>query len=449
MRLAQDETALKTAGPIGTFVANSGVFCIRHPIPLSDPRSAGFPDTFFYSRATAHSQRALPCKATKHTDLGAYSMKTARRFVSIFSLAAAFAASSYGCSDAAGIIEAIQADGGKADAKGPTKADGAAPDAIAAPDGQVPDAPIVVPDADVPDADVPDAPIVVPDADVPDVQVPDAQVVVADAGKDSSVVIDSGKDGAVVIDSGKDGAVVIDSGKDGAVVIDSGKDGAVVIDSGKDTGVPNICAPDVVGFSSATVKKARKQSVCSNKQVSDFVDSGFNPNSTLDYQTWSQTTSNTSCVSCLLGDVSDTDWAPFLFDGQSTRGFNYAGCLELRGAASSCPQAVDRTFSCLDYACEPCSWQIPDGAPANDPTRLAYSACRENAATDTTACGTVAAASNICAVKTGADGGSEWVKSYEECVVGLPDENDNVPSADEDFYKYSRRFFGYFCGTGL
>jgi hypothetical protein len=248
---------------------------------------------------------------------------------------------------------------------------------------------------------------------------------------------------------------------------DAGKtDAAVKADTGTtaDTGTKpeaatrDICEPDVTGFAPTTVKKARKQSACTNAQLKTFVDAGFNNNSTVDFQTWAADAANKACVQCTLGDIADADWAPYLFDGETSRGLNFGGCLELRGAAAACPQAIDETFACLDYACQACQDAIPDDAGKTDPSRKAHTACREKAGESSSACAKYAASetTNKCIVNftadggvaKGPDGGDEYIKSYEECLIGLPEENDGVPSEEADFYQFAERFFGVFCGTG-
>ncbi len=247
---------------------------------------------------------------------------------------------------------------------------------------------------------------------------------------------------------------------------DAGKtDSAVKADTGTtaDTGAKadaakDICEPDVAGFAPTTVKKARKASACSKAQLKTFVDAGFNSSSTVDFQTWAKDAANTACVQCTLGDIADADWAPYLFDGDNGRGFNFAGCLELRGAAAACPQAIDETFACLDYACQACQDAIPEDAGKNDPSRAAQTACRTKAGEADTACAKYATSdtTNKCIVNftadggvaTRADGGDDWIKSYEECLIGLPEENDGVPSEEADFLQFAERFFGVFCGTG-
>ena len=240
-------------------------------------------------------------------------------------------------------------------------------------------------------------------------------------------------------------------------VADAGKDSSTVkADADAKAGPADVCDPSISGFASRTVVKARKQQACTKEQIKTLVDAGFNKNSKVNYKTWAVEDANVACVKCAVGDVSDTEWSAYLLDGQNDRGLNLAGCLELRGAAVGCPQATDDAFACLDYACTACQALVPKDAAANDPTVTAYVACRDKAGKADGACGkyTASEALNKCAVNYGVDGGvimrpdggEDYVKSWEECVNGLPEETDKNPSEEADYYHYAERFFGIFCG---
>jgi hypothetical protein len=236
--------------------------------------------------------------------------------------------------------------------------------------------------------------------------------------------------------------------------VDAGVDSGPT-DGSKGDSATIVCVPDTVGFAATTVKKARKQlNDCTGTQIREFVDAVYNANSSTNFSTWGTSQANVKCVGCMLGDVTDSTWAPLLFNGNTSRGLNLAGCLELRGASAKCPQTVDSSFSCFDYACAACASKIPQNAPANDPTRIANSDCREKAMAQS--CAPYATGLEACAAELSpdggvallADGGANYLSSYQECIVGLPSENDGVPSAEEDGYAFMRRFFNYFCGTG-
>ncbi len=238
---------------------------------------------------------------------------------------------------------------------------------------------------------------------------------------------------------------------------DAGKDSrGNVGDSAKaEGGAADKCDPDIAGFAPITIKRPRKLPACSKDQIKAFVDAGFNANSTISFPSWQAEEANKACAACILTDVAQPEWGAFLFDGENSRGFNLAGCLELRGAASGCPQATDEAFACLDAACADCKALIPKGATSSDPTMTAYEACRDKAHKGDGACGKYTASETInkCAVNMGvdggpilrADGGEDFVKAWEECVAGMPEETDKNPSAEADFFQYAERFVGIFC----
>ena len=204
---------------------------------------------------------------------------------------------------------------------------------------------------------------------------------------------------------------------------------------------PDKCTPDLAGYSDGTYHPAgRVVEACTPEQLSAAYDACWATTATADgCEAWYTADANLNCDACMSVPDTNDKWGAYVYKADNSQITNTAGCLELKGIASSCAGAYANADACQEFACKPCyddagTAGSDQGEKISDAEWDNYSKCWDGAA------------SGVCA--------SRWAES-DKCL-GLKTPQDTTPELtacvfpntnDEKVYKaFFVSFTGLFCG---
>jgi hypothetical protein len=245
--------------------------------------------------------------------------------------------------------------------------------------------------------------------------------------------------------------VATDAGSDADAAKPVVKDAAPKADADASDAKRDMCSPDSTGFAESTYRSPNRVEACTQSQLGLLAEGCFvSTASDAACTGWRKEAANTTCDACVFGDSAAAKWAAYLYTetGAPRRGFNYSGCMELKGVSLKCASDWYHADYCTDYACLECEQEIrsetsEEGTKTSKAEDERNTACRKASYATGGFCKAKWDATDCLKVPT-ADGGTTLSDAFNFCLGRGVDSN-NAEAVKNRYVG----FFSTFCGTAV